>query len=437
MSHELAALLLTTTIQHSLSNKKPAFVLLLDAKSAFDLVLREILVRRLFLDTTPDQRIRYWDLRLENRTTFCQWDGQLMGPIRDQLGVEQGGPNSSEFYKIYNNEQLSSAQQSGLGIPIGDENVAAIGQADDSANVSNDIFQLQHLLQLSLNYCAKYQVELSAAKTKLLAFSSGKSDAEKYAKLVNPVHIGTTTIPFVDSAEHVGVIRSVSGNLPHIHQRLVKHRKALASILFTGMSRRHRASPLASLRAERIFGTPVLFSGLASLILNNSEVEIVAHKVKQTVQDLLKLHQKTPDVVVFMVSGTFPGEATLHLKQLTLFGMVSRLPENILYRIAQQKLLEGDVKCWFSQILSLCNRYGLPHPLTLLDSPPEKESFKKLIKLKIAEYWQDYYRERSSRLDSLCYFKPQYMSLLQPHPILSTAAHSYDIFPSRKMTPPP
>ena len=41
MSHELAALLLTTAIQHSLSMKKVLFILLLDAKSAFDLVLRD------------------------------------------------------------------------------------------------------------------------------------------------------------------------------------------------------------------------------------------------------------------------------------------------------------------------------------------------------------------------------------------------------------
>ena len=59
MSHELASLLLTTTIQDSVNSSRPLFVLLLDAKSAFDLVLREILVRRLYLDTTSDQRIRY------------------------------------------------------------------------------------------------------------------------------------------------------------------------------------------------------------------------------------------------------------------------------------------------------------------------------------------------------------------------------------------
>ena len=118
MSHELAALLLTCTIQNSLREGKPLFVLLLDAKSAFDRVLRQILVRRLFLDTTQDQRILYWDLRLASRKTFCSWDGNLMGPIHDQRGVEQGGPNSSDHYKIYNNEQLREAQESGLGSSI-------------------------------------------------------------------------------------------------------------------------------------------------------------------------------------------------------------------------------------------------------------------------------------------------------------------------------
>ena len=49
-SHELAALLLREVIQHSLhSLKLPVFAIFLDAKSAFDRVLREILIRNLFV----------------------------------------------------------------------------------------------------------------------------------------------------------------------------------------------------------------------------------------------------------------------------------------------------------------------------------------------------------------------------------------------------
>ena len=271
MSHELAALLLTCTIRNSLQEGKPLFVLLLDAKSAFDRVLRQILVRRLFLDTTQDQRILYWDLRLASRKTFCSWDGNLMGPIHDQRGVEQGGPNSSDNYKIYNNEQLREAQESGLGSSVGNFHVAAVGQADDSALCSNSLHQLQYLLNLTNNYCSKYQVELSTPKTKLLVFATKDTEYIKYCKLVSPIHLGETNIDFVSVAEHVGIMRSNSGNLPHIHQRITSHNRALGSILYAGMSRHHRANPLSSLQAEKTFCSPVRFSGVGALILSKSE----------------------------------------------------------------------------------------------------------------------------------------------------------------------
>ena len=49
-------------------------------------------------------------------------------------------------------------------------------------------------------------------------------------------------------------------------------------------------------------------------------------------------------------------EATLHLKQLTLFGMNCRLPENILHRIAQEALIFSDnkEKFWYGHIRSMC-----------------------------------------------------------------------------------
>ena len=188
--------------------KMPALILLLDARAAFDAVIRQFLTRRLFLDTTKDQRALYWDLRLSSRTTYLQWGEDLMGPINDELGVEQGGPNGSEHYKIYNNEQLRTAQDSKLGVTIGDTEVAAVGQADDTALVTVDTNNLQLLLNLSVEYCDKYQVELSSNKTKLLMFLPPGSESHytRYYKSVSPIHINGTTIPFTDTAEHVGVV---------------------------------------------------------------------------------------------------------------------------------------------------------------------------------------------------------------------------------------
>ena len=97
-SHELAALLLTETIQHSLfSLKKPVFALFLDAKSAFDVVLHQILVANLYHSGTNGHSLLLIDNRLKSRRTYIEWDKQLMGPIIDQLGVEQGGANSGGY----------------------------------------------------------------------------------------------------------------------------------------------------------------------------------------------------------------------------------------------------------------------------------------------------------------------------------------------------
>ena len=92
---------LTESINFSIaSNSKPAYVIYLDAKNAFDLVLREILITDLYEIGIKDQGLVLIDEKLKNRKTVCEWDRILMGPIRDDCGVEQGGINSSEYYKV-------------------------------------------------------------------------------------------------------------------------------------------------------------------------------------------------------------------------------------------------------------------------------------------------------------------------------------------------
>ena len=81
-SHDLAALLLTECVQHSIYvDKSPIFVLMLDAKSAFDKILKEFIVRNAFLAGSHGQALLYLADRLSSRKTFVEWDKCLIGPI--------------------------------------------------------------------------------------------------------------------------------------------------------------------------------------------------------------------------------------------------------------------------------------------------------------------------------------------------------------------
>ena len=206
-SHELASLTLTEAILHSTNTlHKPVYVLYLDARSAFDLALREFIINNLYDYGIQDQGLILIDQRLRNRRTICEWNKILMGPILDECGVEQGGINSSDFYKVHNNDQLNLAQESGFGVPLGPVTVSGIGQADDVALAANDLNSLQGLVDLSSYYCDKYHVSLSTEKTKLQVFSNKYTEDEAFlAKSTSLLNIDGQPINFVDNAEHVGV----------------------------------------------------------------------------------------------------------------------------------------------------------------------------------------------------------------------------------------
>ena len=224
--------MITEIIQYSLHILgQPVYLLVLDAQSAFDRCLREILCIELFKSGMSGSALLLVNNRLEKRSTVYQWDSEMLGPSKDLTGFEQGGINSGEFYKLYNNSQLKSAQASALGVDIDSSTVSAVGQADDVILVANSVFNLMLLAKLTESYCAAYRVALVSSKTKLLPQYLPKHEyLVKYAKLTNPVTISGAPVECVEEAEHVGVLRSTDGNMPHILQRVSSHKKVLATI---------------------------------------------------------------------------------------------------------------------------------------------------------------------------------------------------------------
>ena len=136
----------------------------------------------------------------------------------------------------------------------------------------------------------------------------------EYAKLVSTVTVDDTVVKFVSEAEHVGVIRSSTGNIPNILHRISCYKKALLSVSSCGISRAQRGNPAASLKVHQLYAVPVLISGLGSLVLHEKEVKLVDSNYKNTVQNLQRLHKNTPRAVVFLLAGCLPGRAALHCK---------------------------------------------------------------------------------------------------------------------------
>ena len=133
---------------------------------------------------------------------------------------------------------------------------------------------------------------------------------------------------------------------------------------------------------------------------------------KVTIQRLQKLQDKTPHCAVMFLGGHLPGKAQLHLRILSLFGMVSRLQGTFFNKIAVHQFLHVNVLAgsWFLQVRSLCILYNLPSPITLLQHPLNKYSYKKLIKSRVIDFWETHLRAEALELreHSLKYFKAEF-----------------------------
>ena len=162
------------------------------------------------------------------------------------------------------------------------------------------------------------------------------------------------------------MIRATQGNLPQIQKKIVCHRKSHGVKSSAGLAMRHRANPLPSIGAEKIFDAPILFSGMCALTFKKSETDILTFNEKQRIEGPLKL--QLWNLLFNWYRELCQPEVSLHIKQLTQFGIIC-------YKIVYETLhicMERH-KSWFAQIPTHCYMYCLPHPLSLLSRQHPKE----------------------------------------------------------------
>ena len=329
------------------------------------------------------------------------------------------------MYQLINNDAIKIAQSSGLGVTLGSLHVASIGAADDIALVSSSLDRLQCLVRLSEASARRSHTTFVASKTKLLVFHPRNQASDvSYVTTTTPLVMDNTTILPTTQADHLGILRSTKGNMASVMARLSAYNRALYSVLPAGLARHHASNPAAALRVHKVYAEPVLLSGLASLILTEGQLDVISHAHKMTLQRLQKLHNKTPRAAVYLTAGCLPIRATLHQRQLGLFGMVARLgPDHILHKRAVEVLSEPSIPArvsWFAAIRDTMATYGLPHPHTILSTPPTKQQWTTMVHQAVLSHWQAKLVTEATALPSLSFLRATHLSLTRPHLLWST-----------------
>ena len=117
--------------------------------------------------------------------------------------------------------------------------------------------------------------------------------------------------------------------------------------------------------------------------------------MKISLQQLKKLLPNTPRSVILFLGGQLPGEALVHLRQLTLFRTIGHLHKSVIHKLGtyikkERKNILSTSKLtstsWFFHIRKLTLMYKLPPPLALVQYPPTMKAFKALVRSKVLDY---------------------------------------------------
>jgi hypothetical protein len=165
---------LKTVIQYFLENKSSIFLCALDAEKAFDRInhfglLTELIkrgVNKLFVLLL---------LSWFSSMSFCvRWGGVISCMCHIQSGVLQGNLLSPKFFNVYINNLLCELEDCDLGCKVFGCFFGAIFYADDIVLLSGSLQNLQHMIDICVNFGTKYGISFNPLKSQCMAFHPSK-----------------------------------------------------------------------------------------------------------------------------------------------------------------------------------------------------------------------------------------------------------------------
>lgn len=378
----ITALILTELILEANKTKSCLYVALMDAKKAFDVLWHTGLLRQMFNFGIEGNNWLFFEEWYKNVTSKIKWNGSLSRPIQEQQGVRQGGVWSPSAYKIFIDRLLELFQTNQLGAYIGSTYCGIPTVADDVTLISNCQFELQTMLDVQADYANKQRYLLSEQKSTILSFNDGN----EHHWSINNKELKTS-----ESAVHLGITRdskSSTGTKKVVGERIVTARKTVYALMGAGLHGLNGVNPSVSSHLIKIYVLPRLIYGLDVIKLTATDLKNLDAYYLKLLKQIQHFPQRTANSATYLLLGKIPVSGEIDKKILKTFGNIVRNDNSVEKDIALRQLAmkSNCSESWFPKVVEIAQRYDLPSPYDLIFSPPEKETWKKIVNETVNKY---------------------------------------------------
>jgi len=243
---------------------------------------------------------------------LIKWNSQISEEffIIEQ-GVCQGGALSADLYKVYINPLLDILW---LRLQIGNINCCAPTCADDVALISNNPLELQTMIDIVVDFSKREGYLLQPTKSVVLPVKSKCKSMEINEGFWK---LNDCNMPIVTQASHIGIQKSENCSaMTTVTENIRKARRALYSLMGTGLHGENGLDPETAMSMIRTFILPILTYGLEIVLPKGKNLDNINRQYKKWIKQILSLYINVADPAVFILVGTLPIEAEMHIKAI-------------------------------------------------------------------------------------------------------------------------
>ena len=385
-----AALPVEEIYREAKDNNQEYELVLLDAKSAFDVVIHSHLMKRLYHAGIDDKHWTIIQSMHTNATSAVKWNGKTSELFNVLQGVRQGGILSTDLYKLYINPLLNMLETSNLGCRIGNILCNTSACADDVALMSKKTTDMQVQINMANTFAGMEGYKLQPKKSVAINI---KPKPTKKETLLEEYTLNEAIMPRVDSAMHLGIIRTNSMKqniIANIEENIKKSRRSAYALLGSGFHGENGLDMETIIHLFKIYILPVLLYGMDLLTPQSLDLEKLEKFQKKMLKQLMSLPTNTPDPAINILTGILPVEAQIHLKVMTLFINVCTQPnESLEKQLARRQLCIKSMNSnsWFIQVKTIMLKYDLGNASEWLDIQMKKNELLNNAKKGINAYW--------------------------------------------------
>ena len=239
--------------------------------------------------------------------------------------------------------------------------------------------------------------------------------------------LNNCNMPIVTQASHIGIQKSENCSaMTTVTENIRKARRALYSLMGTGLHGENGLDPETAMSMIRAFILSILNYGLEIVLPKGKNLDNINRQYKKWIKQILSLYINMADPAVFILAGTLPIEAEMHIKAITLYGNITRAKKSsIEWKLAERQLTikSHDSHSWFIEIKELCLKYDILNIYNYLENPLSKNQWKKMIKTKIYTYWKSRLLEEAKLYKSLK-FMEKHLTFGKVHPLAKSTTYN-------------